>query len=345
MKRILFIFLIAVFAFTSCEKSSNPEDLSSELKMLKELGVDVSGMKFISTSYCSNTTLSPSYRSDAEVLSVVKGSQNIFFVVNHVYTDNGPQNELLTSFSVPYEDKGQTTVSTGYGETKTVYYAGLQCHLAVYDKGNVYLPVMDWYHEPFPENSFYLGGEYAECTKEPRVILYKNNSTKIITVDQLNDDGLLAPEFNGGVLYNGKAYSSNGSNLYTYGSLLNKAFFKSYNQQLFVLEWNPISADLYFAVRFDLGYTKSVEGLLTYQANLYNFATDEVEWYGGNAITTALRDSGITLATNDRLDSVAAVSKQGGIYKYKVSGIQYSGTKLDFTIALNVNNKTVTIEK
>lgn len=345
MKRILFIFLIASFALTSCEKSSNPEELSSELKLLKELGVDVSGMKFISSSYCTNTTLSNTYRVNAEALCVVKGTQSIFYIVNYVYTDEGPQKELLTSFSVPYEDKGQTTVSTGYGETKTVYYAGLQCNIGIYDKGNVYLPVSDWYHEPFPEDPYYIGGQYAECTKEPRVIIHKSNGTTSISVDQINDDGLLAPEYNGGILYNGKGYSVSGSALFTFGETLNKAFFKPYDNHVFVLEWSPISSDQYFAVRFYMGYTKSVEGYLSYEANLYNFSGDNVEWYGGNAITTALRDNGITLASNDRIESVTAVSKQGGIYKYKVSGIQYSGNKLDFTIALNINNKTVAIEK
>ena len=121
-------------------------------------------------------------------------------------------------------------------------------------------------------------------------------------------------------------------------------FFRPMDTGSLFKEWNPISADEYFAVRFYLGSTKAQEGIITCDSRLLNIGEDEVVWYASSNVATAIREKGINLASNDRIDSVTLVSKKDGVFKYKVSGIQYSGNKLDFTIALNTNNQTVEIE-
>ena len=127
-------------------------------------------------------------------------------------------------------------------------------------------------------------------------------------------------------------------------STLNQMFFRPMDTDILLKEWNPISADEYFAVKFYLGSTKAQEGIITCDSRLLNIKKDETVWYASSKVATAIREKGINLASNDRIDSVTPVSKQNGIFKYKVSGIQYSGTKLDFTIALDVNTQSVTIE-
>ena len=117
MKRLLLILAIILPVFISCEKSPSPEESSRELQTLKELGVDVSGMKLIYTSNSFVVSSTANYsNSFGEVICVLKGNQYTFFIVNHIYGDNGESKELITNFSIPYEDKGSTTVDVGYGE-------------------------------------------------------------------------------------------------------------------------------------------------------------------------------------------------------------------------------------
>lgn len=344
MKRLLLILAIILPVFISCEKTPSSEESSRELQTLKELGVDVSGMKliYVSNSFIVSSTANYA-NSSGEVICVLKGTQYTFFIVNHIYGDNGESKELITNFSIPYEDKGSTTVDIGYGEKKTVDFAGVQTFLGLYDNGVAYLPIKDWYHEPIKEG-IHLAGSIAEKTDNPRMIIHSSKGTKVFPVDEINDSGLLAPEYNGGVLYNGVGYSATGEKLFSFGSTLNQMFFRPMDTGSLFKEWNPISADEYFAVRFYLGSTKAQEGIITCDSRLLNIGEDEVVWYTSSNVATAIREKGITLASNDRIDSVTPVSKKDGVFKYKVSGIQYSGNKLDFTIALNTNNQTVEIE-
>lgn len=344
MKRLLLILAIAFPVFISCEKAPSSEESSRELQTLKELGVDVSGMKHIYTSNSFVVSSTANYsNSFGEVICVLKGNQYTFFIVNHIYGDNGESKELITNFSIPYEEKGSTTVDVGYGEKKTVDFAGVQTFLGLYDNGVTYLPIKDWYHEPIKDGT-HLAGSIAEKTDNPRMVIHSSKGTKVFSVDEINDSGLLAPEYNGGVLYNGVGYSATGEKLFTFGSTLNQMFFRPMDTRSLLIDWNPISADEYLSVRFDLGSTKAQEGIVTCDGRLLSIKENEVVWYASNKVATAIREKGINLASNDRIDSVTPVSKQNGIFKYKVSGIQYSGTKLDFTIALDVNTQSVTIE-
>ena len=342
MRKAVLIFTFTLFALVSCQKGSDVEDSSFELKTLKELGVDVSGAKFISSSVVV-TSENPS-RTFAEAYCTLKGSQYTFYIISQIYGDEGIGQELLTSFSLPYESHESTSVDVGYGEKETVNFVGLQPNLGLYYNGTVYLPISDRYCEPIPEGTTYLSGSLAEKYDNLRMVISSSNGIKTFPVEAISDDGLLAPEFNGGVLYNGTGYSSSGETLFTFGSDINRMFFKPSDTGCILVDWNPISSDEYFAVRFDTGSTKVQEGIVTCDSRLISIKDNAVVWYTQNDVAAAICEKGISLASNDRIESVTSVSKQNGIFKYKVSGTQYSGAKLDFTIALDINSHTVTIE-
>lgn len=344
MKRFLLLIAIILPVFISCEKNPSPEDPSGELKVLKELGIDISGMKFISSSNGFVVSSTANYaNSSGEVLCVLKGNQYIFHIINFTQINNEVSKELVTTFSIPYEDKGQSTVDLGYGEKKTVDFAGLRPSQGLYDNGVVYLPVMDWYHEPINGNPNIVES-IAEKSDNPRMIIHSSKGTKIFPIDEINPSALLAPEYNGGVLYNGKGYSANGETLFTFGSIINRMFFRPMDERSLLVEWIPISADMYFAVRFDLGFAKAGEGTLSCNSSLISILEDNEVWRPGAKVFTAIKEKGINLEYNDRIDSVTPVSKKDGVFKYKVSGIQYSGNKLDFIVVLDVNTQSVAIE-
>lgn len=123
---------------------------------------------------------------------------------------------------------------------------------------------------------------------------------------------------------------------------MNTPFFG--DNRYLLLDWNPLSQKEYFAVKFDIQSSRSNEGELKCFAKLYNINENGVMWDASPDVYTAIKNKGIELTSNDRIDSVCVVSKIDGVFKYKVSGMQYSGNILDFTVSLNTNKHIVTIE-
>ncbi|MDY5043330.1 MAG: hypothetical protein SPF15_04925 [Candidatus Cryptobacteroides sp.] len=342
MKNYLICFLAIVTPLLfGCEKETLSDDASNAFHTLKDLGIKTSNMKFIS----SGGLIFDISNMDAfvDVICVLKGLEYNFFIIRHIYDGNDETKELISQFKIPYEDKESITVNVGYGETKTLNFSGLQAYNGMYYNDVTFLTIKDWYLEPLPHDAKYLTA-LEDKTDNPRMIIHSSQGTCNFSIDSIPDpfSCLIAPEYTGGILYNGKGYSTAGDLLFSFNDYMNTPFFG--DNRYLLLDWNPLSQKEYFAVKFDIQSSRSNEGELKCFAKLYNINENGVMWDASPDVYTAIKNKGIELTSNDRIDSVCVVSKIDGVFKYKVSGMQYSGNILDFTISLNTNKHIVTIE-
>lgn len=342
MKRIRLIFsIIIALSVLSCAKqdieSGDGWKGSEEYKILSGLGVDLSGFSLASTFVCNT-------EEDNVSVKIHFGNENgksVAHAVLNSFTQEPPQYEYIGKLTFG-NLQGRKSVNVGYGEMVEFEHKGqMSDGYGLYTNGVLYFTSMDYYQEIVENPQKFT--QYREYTENPKLTIYKDNVTTNFAISPEDKGSRMAPGYNGGVILGTKAYSSDGTLLYTCDDWWASLF--SY-QKVF---WYPITEEEFVAVCFSqlsggkAGF--SIPGMLTMRVEHLNLKSGEYIWSSTGELSKACNNAGVTLDFNDRIDSIKNIYSKDSVYKFQVKGKAYSGTDINFIIIIDVNGKSVEVTK